>query len=182
VKIFDIAPQLDDSAEFFEQVRTCLKWITEIHQPLELFLIKIDNWYGPNWLGFSGKMIGALGVWQSKLTMPPFVPHRVLWERRFVSPNYQQKAIRNMVHIEMPSQRALRRLVGDIAPNASLVWFSGGSLRNGRAALMAYLFSNESYWIWYTGWAEHSGWKIVKAIGITPEKFKSFASPSSQPD
>jgi hypothetical protein len=174
VKIFDIAPQEDDSPEFFVQINNCLSWITSVHKPPELFLIKIDNWFGPNWLGFSGKMQGALGVRKSDLTMPPFVPHRVLWERRFVAQAYQQRAIRNIVHIKMPSQRALKRLVGDVAPNASLLWFSGGSLRNGRAALMAYLFSDDSYWIWYTGWTEHSGWKIAKAVGITPESFNSF--------
>jgi hypothetical protein len=86
--------QEDDDAEFLEQVRLCIDWVTQVHRPPELFLIKIDNWFGPNWLRFSGKCLGAIAIWKDRLTIPPFVPHRVLWERRFVGPTITRKASR----------------------------------------------------------------------------------------
>src|SRR5579862_2606045 len=168
--------QEDDDAEFLEQVRLCIDWVTQVHRPPELFLIKIDNWFGPNWLRFSGKCLGAIAIWKDRLTIPPFVPHRVLWERRFVGPDYHQKSIKNIVHVNTESQLAQLRHVGDVAPNASLIWFSGGSQRNQRGALMAYLLNADSYWSWYTGWQERSGWKIVEAQGITHEAFDDFRS------
>lgn len=52
--------------------------------PAELFLIKTNTWFGPNWLRFKGKVLGSLVVWSGErtrnVTIPPFVPHRILWE------------------------------------------------------------------------------------------------------
>jgi hypothetical protein len=41
----------------------------------QTYVVKIDNWFGKRWLGFSGKALGALGVRKKKLTLPPFHPH-----------------------------------------------------------------------------------------------------------
>ncbi|MGH9734011.1 MAG: hypothetical protein ACRD8A_05425 [Candidatus Acidiferrales bacterium] len=147
MRVFDLTAQEDDSVEFIERVKICTDWVARKLRPTEIFLIKVDNWFGDNWLGFSGKTLGQPGVWKSKLTVPPFVPHRIIWERRFAGLTCEQKPIREMIHVEAKGKQPQLRTVAEIAPNASLVWFSGSSLRNGRAALMAYLLYNNSYWI-----------------------------------
>ena len=50
------------------------------YRPAEIYLVCIDRWFDAKWLNFSGKVLGALGVWRSRTTIPPFHPHRVLGE------------------------------------------------------------------------------------------------------
>lgn len=160
--------QDDDEAGFVDQIRAHVFGILHLYRPAELFLIKTNNWFGPNWLHFSGKVLGQLGVWRTERpTVPPFVPHRIVWERRYAGPEYKQIPIRDMVHVETPSNRAVRRFMQDVAPSASMVWYSGASKRTGRGAMMAYLFVEGSYWTWYVGWQFEKAWKIVKSVGVT---------------
>jgi hypothetical protein len=47
----------------------------------------IDHWFGPRWLGFRGKLLGAASVRSRRLTgrlaPPPFHPHRVRSVREY---------------------------------------------------------------------------------------------------
>lgn len=72
-----IIPEQDDAHDFVALVEQSVNGILRQNAPLSLVLIKVDNWFGPMWLGFSGKILGAIGVWQPKLTIPPFVPNRI---------------------------------------------------------------------------------------------------------
>jgi hypothetical protein len=169
-----IVRQDDDADGFVVEVQACLLGIIRAYHPAELFLVKTNSWFGGKWLGFSGKVEGAFGVWKNRLTVPPFVPHRILWERRYVAPNYEQAAIRKMVHVETPSQHGQKRYISDIAPNASFVWYSGASRSSKRASIMAYLFLEHSYWAWYTGWVFRNSWKVAETSGATIEEFENL--------
>ena len=163
-----IVTQEDDAEGFVAEVRACVSGIIRLYRPGELFLVKTNTWFGPNWLGFSGKAEGALGVWKKKLTLPPFVPHRVLSERRYAAPDYKQEPIRNLLHFKMPGANAQKRYVSEVAPAASLLWYSGSTRSRDRGSIMAYLWVESSYWAWYTGWAfRNSSWKIAQSSGAT---------------
>lgn len=174
-----IITQDDDAASFIEEVRSIVSGIIRLCRPQEIFLIKTDNWFGPNWLRFEGKVLGAIGSWSgekcNKLTIPPFVPHRILCERRYTAPDYNQIPIRRIIHVKTPSDKGRTRFMHEIAPGASVIWYSGKSVKNDRAAIMAYVLLGDSYWPWYSSWAQKKdSWQIVKLVGATPGEFTSL--------
>jgi hypothetical protein len=178
-----IVVQDDDASGFIEEVRSCVSGIIRIYRPLELFLIKTDTWFGPNWVRFRGKASGGIGVWSGprskQTTVPPFVPHRILWERRYVAPAYKQEPIRTIVHSNVPAVRARNRFVHEVAPHASLVWYSGSTLTNKRGAIMAYVLVEGAYWPWYVGLQQNPAWKIVKYAGVSAEDIAEITSPEN---
>lgn len=113
---------------------------------LKTSLTKINNWFGSNWLGFSGKALGALGVWNKPRNMPadniripPFVPARVVSQRRFAGPAYEEVSSSKPIHIRVPSSFALLRKAAIAEPRTALVWYSGNSKTTGRGAVMVYV-------------------------------------------
>src|SRR5262245_49609679 len=78
------AEALDDP-KFVAWVERVIAGVESRFETDQSYVVKIDNWFGQRWLGFSGKAVGALRVCQRRLTLPPFVPSRVLSQRRFFS-------------------------------------------------------------------------------------------------
>jgi hypothetical protein len=60
-----IPPQIDDAPDFVGQVEQVANGIIRLHAPEYFVLIKIDNFFSSKWLGFSGKALGAIGVWHN---------------------------------------------------------------------------------------------------------------------
>ncbi len=77
-------PEATDDSEFLDFVDATVVGVEEAINTKQTYVVKIDNWFGKRWLGFSGKALGALGVRITKLTLPAFTPSRVLSQRRFV--------------------------------------------------------------------------------------------------
>ena len=64
--------QNDDPA-FVDLVKRIIAGVAELHQPRELRLFKIDNWFDKKWVSFAGKFNGALGVQKhDPVIVPPF--------------------------------------------------------------------------------------------------------------
>ncbi|HEY1937489.1 MAG TPA: hypothetical protein VGJ33_06120 [Candidatus Angelobacter sp.] len=89
----NIIPGSDDSPEFINEINTTLNGVLRSTAPQEFTLVKIDGWFGPKWLSFSGKVLGALPVWKDNLTVPPFVPNRVITQRTFLASNISRRII-----------------------------------------------------------------------------------------
>src|SRR5437762_13338148 len=111
-----IAPELDDAPEFVRQVEQVANGVIRRHAPESVVLIKIDNFFGSKWLGFSGKALGALGVWNKpynqpadNIRIPPFVPNRVVSQRRFAGPSYEEIDSGKPIHKRIPRSLALLR-------------------------------------------------------------------------
>ncbi len=138
-----ISIQQGDSAEFIEKARAIAIGVAQEYEPARLYVIRIDNWFGPRWMHFAGKFTAgkhaAIGVHKTRLHVPPFVPHRVLAERVFGGPDYQDVIPTAPLHIEIPSKIALQRRIADIDKNAAFVWFSGESEAQKRGSVMVYL-------------------------------------------
>ena len=164
-----IAPGPDDSTDFIAIVQKLVSGLLIRETPPSLRLIKIDNWFGSKWLGFSGKKLGAFGVSMDQLTIPPFVPNRVLSERRVVGPPYIDVVNDSSLHMSVASSIALTCRASELAPGAILMWYSGGSISTGRGSVMAYVPTEEVYSIWYTEWASSESWRLVRRIGIQPD-------------
>jgi hypothetical protein len=170
-----IALGQDDSPDFIAIVEALVNGILVAEAPPSLMLIKIDNWFASKWLGFSGKIVGSLGGSMRTLTIPPFVPNRVLSEINVIGPHFSE-AEHGPIHASVPSSVALTRKVSDIAPGAILLWFSGGSIRSGRGTAMAYVPTGDAYSKWYAEWSSSVYWRPVKWIGVQPDDLTKLMS------
>jgi hypothetical protein len=140
--------QQGDSAEFMKKVQALVVGVAGDYEPARMYVIRIDNWFGPKWMHFAGKFtagktkvigVAAIGVHKRILHVPPFVPHRVVAERVFAGPNYDEAIARPPLHIECTSKVALTRRIADVDRDAAFVWFSSESEVQKRGSIMVYL-------------------------------------------
>ena len=138
-----VTTQLGDSVESMAKARALAIGVAQDYEPARLYVIRIDNWFGPKWMHFAGKFTAgkgfAVGAHKRRLHVPPFVPHRVVAERVFMGPEYDETVVAAPLHIECPSKEALTRRIEDIDKDAAFVWFSGVSEAQKRGAVMVYL-------------------------------------------
>jgi uncharacterized protein (DUF4415 family) len=187
-----IEPQSDDDPEFIRQVEMALNGVLRRCSPAALALIKIDNWFDWKWLGFPG------GIYIGKyaravpgripsdrrprdlITIPPFVPERVVSQRRFAAPEYREIDPGKPVHLHLRNRLALRRKAAAEEPETALAWYSGNSKANGRGALMVYPPAGASYWPWYAELTRGEPWRIsAKAKNIKPDEFSRLMEEGS---
>ena len=130
---------------FFKHASRIISGAVEIHRPREIRIFKIDNWFDHKWLAFSGKGIGAIGIWNTQefLTLPPFVQNRLVDQGQYVrdesSGRYAFIGAGTNIHYRGWSARNLQRRVTRIVPDTALFWYSGNSATTGRGSLMGYL-------------------------------------------
>ena len=107
--------QPGDSAEFMRKVQALVVGGARDNMLARLYVIRIDNWFGPKWMHFAGKVsVGKhfyAGIHKVTLHVPPFVPHRVVAERVFAGPDYDETVARQPLHIECASMMALTRRI-----------------------------------------------------------------------
>jgi hypothetical protein len=132
-----------DSAEFMKKVKALVVCVAREYTPARLYVIRIDNWFGPKWMHFAGKIsVGKhfyAGIHKVTVHVPPFVPHRVVSERVFAGPDYDETVARPPLHIECTSMMALTRRIADVDKDAVFVWFGGHSELQRRGSMMVYL-------------------------------------------
>jgi hypothetical protein len=147
-----------DAALFIDAVRKIAHGTARECRPERLYLIRIDHWFGPLWLNFAGKMVGGvMGIHPANLRVPPFKPSRVVEERMFATPSFDEQMIASPVHIKCRTGDATSRRIEQLDKKAVLVWYSGGSAQEGRGAVMVHLpvVSNTSGF--YAGFVEKDG-------------------------
>ena len=169
--MLEIDAQDTDAPEFIEAVRECVTGALAAATAESAFVVKIDNWFGPKWMGFSHKFLGALGVGSSDLVVPPFVPNRVVSETfllRAAEGSLERAHAPRPLHRWQPSQRNADRRVRLLFPSTALFWWSGASRPNGRGSLMAYLPATEGHVPWYLELSNLArGWAATEHVGIT---------------
>jgi hypothetical protein len=138
-----VSPQLGDSAEFMGKARRLALGVARDYEPARLYVIRIDNWFGPKWMHFAGRFTAGkgavLGVHTTRLHVPPFVPSRVMGQRVFVGQNYEETAAAAPLNIVCSSKQALSRRIADVDNDAAFLWFSGESEAQKRGSVMVYL-------------------------------------------
>ena len=132
-----------DDQTFIEKVSDVINGMLLDTKVAGISVVKIRDWFGPKWLGFSGKKLGAIGIHKYVLTLPPFHPHRVLSQRFYAyhadSLAYEKVWPPFRLHIKQPSEKNFERRVGKYLPSGALVWYSSDSARTGQGALMIYV-------------------------------------------
>ena len=175
--------QPGDSAEFMRKVQALVVGGARDYMPARLYVIRIDNWFGPKWMYFAGKFSAGkhfyAGIHKVTLHVPPFVPHRVVAERVFAGPNYDETLARPPLHIECASMLALTRRIAEVDKEAAFIWFSGGSEAQQRGSIMVYLpvaalpLPNRREWrtrsgAFYIGFSQREGgWEPAMLRGIS---------------
>jgi hypothetical protein len=172
-----------DAQPFVAQVEAVVAGLLDHHCPKRLRLLHVDNWFGPKWLGFSGKVLGLLGIWRDKedLTLPPFVPARILAEQLWAADpasdlGYGKVAVDSSIHRRQPSGANLKRLAASVAPGEALVWYSGNSVANQRGSLMAYIPTDDGYRTFYVQWLANPEWVVSQMKGLSPDDLQMLLS------
>jgi hypothetical protein len=176
-----ITSDQDDAPKFIAEVQNLVDGLLRTYAPPAVVILKINNWFGPRWLKFSGKALGALGVWKKRLTIPPFVPNRVVSQVTYAGASYDEIVVRNPIHIRTKGMMTLKRYVEDVAPGAAIIWYSGRSGKSGQGSMMAYVPSTDDYLPLYVRWVIRDSWRVSQAIGITAEDVLRLSQSVSVP-
>jgi hypothetical protein len=139
--------------------------------PVEIiYQVQVDNWFGAKWLGFTGKVEGALGVRHpTDLRVPPFTPSRILEQRvlKKVENGFEIIEI-PQIHIEQASSDNFSRRISQFPGNTLFVWLSAKNGQNKRGSILIYLKKNEELQAWYFGLENLKSWRIVDYQGSYP--------------
>ena len=171
------ADDTDDPA-FVSFIARLITGVVLTHRPPEVRIFKIDNWFDHKWLCFSGKILGAVGVWQKHLTVPPFAANRIVDQWKYVreeaSGRYQLVGPGPNIHYQGPSAVNLQRSIGALVPSAALFWYSGNTKAGGRGSLMGYIPVEEDLWPWFLAFARAAEWRIAQRKNIHEYEARLF--------
>jgi hypothetical protein len=170
-RMIQISRLSSDAPEFLARVGVILDRIAATH-PLQIYVIRIDNWFGKKWIGFAGKALGAMGIgYQEDLVLPPFVPNRVIdqacYEYSPEAGTYRNQGRGTDVHVRQPSRDNFRRKLSTFFPGAALLWFSGNSGPNGRGSILAYVPTSAGHEPWFAEFRSDRRWRVTEVIGLT---------------
>jgi hypothetical protein len=165
--------EVTDDPRFLEWVEAVVTGVEESFKTDLAFVVKIDNWFGQRWLGFSGKTLGVAGVRKEKLTLPPFVPSRVLAQRR-VRREGTVPGRHKRLHVWQSSGQNLQRYTEVVLHDAHAFWYSGGSASSDRASFMAYVSTPDGHWPWYVSLQRKKIWRVVECIGVRIPELDEF--------
>lgn len=134
---------------------------------------RIDNWFGPKWLGFCGKLVGAVGfVNYHNVVIPPFVQNRITAQSQFVrndDGSYSHQGAGPQIHNIGRSESNFKNYARDAAPDTTLFWISGNTTANRRGSIMCYKPGPENYWMFYVEYQSKDGdWSIAQHKRMPP--------------
>lgn len=135
--MIEIITKENDDKAFTDIVENILNETIENVAPDDIFLTKIDNWFDFKWRAFSGKLVGAVGVWNSELTIPPFIPDRVLEQTYFqkLSNSYLNQSGSFLHRYQASGENIGRKLESySFARTRLFIWFSGNIKNSLRGA------------------------------------------------
>jgi len=144
----------------------------ELSEAKAVHVVELDHWFDEKWLEFSGKALGALGVWKVNTTVPPFHPNRVVGEAHYQRADlggYVAVIDGPRIHREQSSSQNLQRRFSQVLPDAACFWYSSDGPAVGRAALMGYVPAGGDLSTWSLG-------ATCKASVWTPATLRGIAS------
>ncbi len=170
--MFEIKCTEDDDGEFVRLVSCLINGVVRRHDAEKLYLVHIKNWFDHKWLEFSGKVLGALEVWQKRTTYPPFHPNRVVSEKLLVrkeTGDTHEKSSHRPLHGWQSSSSNLGRPI----PEELIVyaWYSSRTQRNDRGSAMVYVGQAEH---WYVSFIKKDVWQVHRFEGISRAEFDSY--------
>lgn len=188
---------LTDDNDFMSIFNRLLNGLVGRMSPEELWIIQIDNWFDQKWLRFSGMGATAsnfpmdrfssimdrfasvkIEFRQERLTFPPFTPNRILGQWSFIrsGADYIESSAPRLPHKteRQHTYDNLHRRIEDFVESALFVWFSGNSLKNGRASLMVYNIAPPKPVCWFAAFARNGSWKLERTKDIAVDEVAGF--------
>ncbi len=156
----------------FTDIASRLVTATAIQNDLDrVYAVHIDNWFGPRWLGFCGKIAGAAGVrnrtLKRSLNVPPFHPNRVLTARGHhlrADGLYSDAEELSSLHVH---QRSDANICNTIRRNTLYAWYSGNTETSKKGVVMIYYATKEATKAWYAVFDGDVEWRLDEHTGIT---------------
>ena len=157
----------------------------------EIRYIKIDNWFDHKWLNYSGKAVvhfdfGGLkkfddrnnsaldSQWKEKITVPPFHPNRVVYERYFRKTPVKNKVFEYAIHNKINSNDNIHNRIDRYTSNGLFVWFSSNSAINQKGSLMIYRVQEEEIQTWYATFENKGSWQLTRTKGIGLHELREY--------
>ncbi|MFZ0061666.1 MAG: hypothetical protein WAL47_06480 [Pyrinomonadaceae bacterium] len=162
---FEPSENIDHS--FVAIVEQILDNTLQLHQPAEVYVVQIDNWFDHKWLEFDTSRIDTddLG-WRAKLMLPPFEPSRVVSQLSFKkhspAPLLYEASSSNPLHL-LSSNRSLAQ----ICSSGAFVWYSYVGNRSDQGSLMVYLNDDGKGSAWYASFTKNPDWQVNKMKGVS---------------
>lgn len=172
----------EDDPEYIALVSRIISNVIPSFSPGEIFLVQINSWFDYKWLRFSGKYLGALGISESMLTVPPFHPNRVIYEMHAtVSSRSGQLTMEptTPLHYQQRSGENLNRKITYISKSALFAWYSSDTKATDKASLMIYTSNSEDQHGWYASFHKINGWVIHQMKGISKPEMTLFIKENS---
>lgn len=169
-----------DDADFVRIVTQALNGAIRCHNPVEIYVVRVDNWFDHKWRDFSGVVNLQLGTWCGPLLrVPPFNPNRILSEnclRRADEVGAEFVPVPALpLHIRETSDRNLARRLAQMTGRSVLAWYSA-TVHRDRASLMVYSIGGEDY-SWYASFVKRHHWQVNKVKGISKQAVIELVRP-----
>ncbi len=162
-----------DDSIFIQMITKIVNAVVVKSKPKHVAVIKIDNWFDHKWLQFSGKFLGALGLWKKELTLPPFNPNRVVSQTVYeLTENVYGRVEAPAIHIWQQSDQNFKRKISEMTNSDMFIWFSSNTVKNSQGSLMVYSQSGNECIPWFVSFEKATDWKINKAKGISVQAVK----------
>ena len=145
------------------------------YRPAEVYLVRIDQWFDTKWLNFSGKLLGAVGVWNKRTSVPPFHPGRVREEHHFSAtrnPDAFETTPAAPLHRAQTSSESIVRSISRISSDAVFFWHSSGTADLDRGSIMLYRTSPNEVLSWYVSFHRTASWWLDRHRGISPGEIR----------
>ena len=161
----------EDDPGFIDQTQWIVAGCIDQYKPVEIYVVGIRDWFDYKWCGFTGKTLGALGVWNNDLTLPPFVPGRVIsqehYQRCVGDGGIYEESDAAPLHIHQPSEANFKRYARKAVDNGTLIWFSSGSIATGRGSIMVYNVTPDTECGWHVMFQRKRVWQIERVTNIS---------------
>ncbi len=157
-----------DDPNFVRVVNSILGGVVSEHAPEIVALIQIDNWFDHQWLNFSGKVLGALGVWKKELTIPPFNPNRVKSQTvyRLVEDKRYEQIQAPPLHVAQSSSDNLNRKLKYAADSGVFLWWTSNTVSNGKGSVMVCTQAGDECSSWFASLEREPDWRVNKTEDI----------------
>jgi hypothetical protein len=170
--MINILPNKTDDIAFTRIVTDILAALVLQNLPQKVYVVKVDRRFDFKWKGFKGKWVGAVGAWNDeKLRIPPFNPKKIVSEQYFEKSGdrYIGSDARKL-HIHQRSEFNHERRIESTAGSGLFIWYSGETLINPHASVMAYIINDSNQTSWFVSFICKDTWRIKESLGISEQE------------
>jgi hypothetical protein len=181
--MLSVGSMQNDDANFLALVNRIARHIIQQFHPADVFFVRTDHWFDHKWLGFSGNVLGAIAVSNNRLTIPPFVPNRVVSQETYSLDQGKGSyghTNASPLHLDQTSKDNLTRFIDRITKSGLFVWFSGGTLQASSGSIMVYIIAGDSQSSWYASFQRGTTWQINRVSGLSKSELEHLADGTLQ--